>query len=387
MTISTVAFSSIKSGKEAGKELSEKILKDLQGNAPNVVILFASSEYDYEELLQALQQNCTPEILIGCSSAGEFTSSGYDTDSASAVAIFSKEMKFSAGIGKNIKADRMKVVDDLFGVLKGVNKFSYPYQSGLILADALSGHTDEIIDKLTEKTISYQFFGGGAGDNARFQKTHVFLGEKAYTDAAVILEILSKKPLGIGAKHGWKPAGEKMRVTASDGMRLISLNGIPAKEAFIEYAESISQPLDVLNPIPFFLHNIIGIETEQGYKLRVPLAFYEDGSITCASDIPNGSIISFMSIHSEAAKEAAKEAASMAIKNVKGNAPSIALFFDCVATRLRMGNQFENELEQVKNTLGDVKYAGCNTYGQIARVNGQFSGFHNCTAVVCVIPK
>ena len=27
------------------------------------------------------------------------------------------------------------------------------------------------------------------------------------------------------------------------------------------------------------------------------------------------------------------------------------------------------------------------SYGQIARADGQFSGFHNCTAVVCVLPE
>jgi len=31
-------------------------------------------------------------------------------------------------------------------------------------------------------------------------------------------------------------------------------------------------------------------------------------------------------------------------------------------------------------------FVGCNTYGQIARAEGQFGGFHNCTAVVCVLP-
>ncbi len=45
----------------------------------------------------------------------------------------------------------------------------------MLLADALSGYTDEIIDKLTERTAgTYQFFGGGAGDNANFKNTCVF---------------------------------------------------------------------------------------------------------------------------------------------------------------------------------------------------------------------
>ena len=78
----------------------------------------------------------------------------------------------------------------------------------------------------------YQIFGGGAGDDAKFSRTHVFYGIEAVSDSAVALEILSHKPLGIGVSHGWQPASPPMRVTAADGMRLISLNAAPAVEVF-----------------------------------------------------------------------------------------------------------------------------------------------------------
>jgi hypothetical protein len=51
-----------------------------------------------------------------------------------------------------------------------------------------------------------------------------------------------------------------------------------------------------------------------------------------------------------------------------------------------MGKEFDLEMDAMKEALGHAKFAGCNTYGQIARVEGQFSGFHNCTATVCVFP-
>ncbi|MES2730212.1 MAG: FIST N-terminal domain-containing protein [Bacteroidota bacterium] len=387
MTQSAVVFTAMESSQEAGNSLGNKILEVLQGKTPHVVILFASSVYEYESLLKALNQTCKPDILVGCSSAGEFTSFDFSTDSACAVAIHSTDIQFSAGLGTGIKNSRTEAVEQLFSSLRGVGRFDFPYQSGLVLADALSGHTDEVIDLLTERTGSYQFFGGGAGDDAKFEKTHVFFGEQAVTDAAILLEILSTKPVGIGVQHGWKPVGEKMRVTASDGMQLISLNGIPTVEVLSAYADASQQLFDTDNPMPFFLHNILGLEMEDGYKLRVPLSVQPDGSILFASDIPLGAIISFMTIESQAATQAAQEATNMALEKLNGSKPSVAFFFDCVATRLRMGNHFEKELAQVKKTLGDISYVGCNTYGQIARVDGQFSGFHNCTAVVCVIPE
>jgi hypothetical protein len=97
--------------------------------------------------------------------------------------------------------------------------------------------------------------------------------------------------------------------------------------------------------------------------------------------------VSIMSIEEQATGRAAAEATRSALRQLGGQRPAAALFFDCAATRLRMGQQFGGELEQVAAVLGPVPFAGCNTYGQIARAEGQFSGFHNCTAVVCIIPE
>ena len=94
-----------------------------------------------------------------------------------------------------------------------------------------------------------------------------------------------------------------------------------------------------------------------------------------------------MGVTTAQAAEAAGESAADAVRQLQGHKPEVALFFDCVATRLRMGEVFGFELDAVQEQLGGAKLAGCNTIGQIARAEGQFSGFHNCTAVVCVIPE
>ena len=48
------------------------------------------------------------------------------------------------------------------------------------MTDALAGHTDALVEELTLATGgNYRFFGGGAGDDGRFQKTHVFAGTRS----------------------------------------------------------------------------------------------------------------------------------------------------------------------------------------------------------------
>jgi hypothetical protein len=225
---------------------------------------------------------------VGCSSAGEFTGGTPSGASACAVAIRSGELAFAVGLGRGITKDRLAAVKEMVKTFRGTSDSTYRYRSALLLTDALAGYTEEFLEHLTVATAGrYQVFGGGAGDDAKFSKTHVFCGGEAVTDAAVALEILSNKALGIGVSHGWEPASQPMLVTEADGARIVSLNSAPAAELFEDYAESKGQTFDSANPLPFFLHNIIGIETPDGFKLRVPLSVQAGGAVVCAAEVPS----------------------------------------------------------------------------------------------------
>ena len=250
------------------------------------------------------------------------------------------------------------------------------------------GFADEMIHEITVLTGgTYQLFGGGAADDARFQETHLFHGTEVVADAIVLLEMLSKKPIGLGVRHGWEPSGDAMRVTESDGVRLISLNAVPAVEMFEQHAERTGQTFKRQDPMPFFLHNVIGIDSGDGHKLRVPLSLNADDSISCAAEVPAGATVNLMMASVASACDAARQASQAALDGLQGGQHAGSLLFDCAATRLRLGREFGDELKAVAETLGSENFAGCNTYGQIARAEGQFSGFHNCTAIVCAIPQ
>ena len=386
-TQSVVVYTTTEDSREAGLSLGDQIAAQLEGTPPDAVILFVSPKYDAAELVACVVDRCSAKIIIGCSSAGEFTSDTHGDGRACAIAIRSSSLQFAVGIGRGISTNRRKAAEDMVRGFRCGEEGSNEYCSALILTDALAGHADELIEELTLKTGgSHQFFGGGAGDDANFKRTQVFLGKELASDAAVALEIISEKPIGIGVRHGWSPATAPMRVTESRGAVLVSLNASPILDVFREHAETTNQKFDQADPMPFFLHNILGIETGDGYKLRVPLAVNPDGSVLCAAEIPQGAAVCIMSTDVASAKEAAANATRAALDQLNGHQPGVALFFDCVATRLRMGREFGNELEALKEVLGETQFAGCNTYGQVARTTGQFNGFHNCTAVVCVLP-
>jgi hypothetical protein len=384
-TRTAVVHTKAEDAARAGTELGERIRTELDGSSPDALILFVSPKYEAKTLLEAVQAACTPAIMVGCSSAGEFTSETAGDGFACAVGICSSTMKFAAGLGLHLSRGSKAAAQSIAAAFHGIEELPGGYSAALVLTDALAGHADELIEQLTLCTGgNHQFFGGGAGDDANFRRTQVFLGTEVVSDAAVALEILSPKPIGVGVRHGWYPASKPMRVTEADGMRLISLNSMPAAEAFHAHAHSTTQTLDPSGPIPFFLHNILGVESSEGYKLRVPLTLEADGSVICAAEIPVGASVCIMSTDPSSTKEAAANATKAALAQLNGSKAEVALFFDCVATRLRMGREFDDELSVLRDLLGATPFLGCNTYGQVARTEGQFSGFHNCTAVVCV---
>jgi hypothetical protein len=383
-----VSHTTLPSSKEAGAYLARSVREKLAGAVPDVMILFASPEYVYSDLLSALNEAGQPRILVGCSSAGEFSGCSTGNSSASVMAIRSDDIVFNAAVGTNLRQDRTAAINQVLPAFTASEHTDHPYRCALVLTDALAGYADELIHEITVHTKgTYQLFGGGAADDAKFHETHVFLGTSTFADSVLVLEMLSKRPIGLGVMHGWKPSGAPLRVTEAKGNRLISLNATPAVEIIEEHARQTGQVFMRTDPLPFFLHNVIGIDTGDGYKLRVPLALEEDGSLVCASEIPMGSTVHIMIGNAETACDAARHATQAAISGLQGAEHAGSLLFDCAATRLRLGKEFGDELKAVAETLGSENFAGCNTYGQIVRSDGQFNGFHNCTAVVLAIPK
>ncbi|MBV9710693.1 MAG: FIST C-terminal domain-containing protein [Ktedonobacteraceae bacterium] len=381
-----VVHTAITNSHQAGISLGLQIRENLL-MPPDIIILFAAPQYNHRELLQVLKQSNQTTRLVGCSSGGEFTSNVQGTGLACAVALYSDEMSFATGLGRSLSEDRARAADNLTTTFHRSSLSNYHYHTILLLADGLSGCVESTVQKLTVLTGGmYEIFGGGASDNGLFSYTPVFYDTEVVPDALVALEIHSQKPLGIGVQHGWRPASSPMRITGAKGMNLISLDNKPAIEAFRTHAKNSGQIFDERNPLLFFLHNSLGIEGT-GYRLRIPVSINSDGSLRCASEIPANSRVVFMNSTATSPIEAARNASNEALRKLYGCKPAAGLFFDCVATRITLGTSFGFELEAVQSTLGDVPFAGCNTHGQIARAQGQFSTFHNCTAVVCLIPE
>ena len=310
MTTSAVVHTDLRDSAQAGAALGRDINQALNGARADALILFASPRYELPALLRALDAECRPTVLVGSSSAGEFTSQTNGVGLACAIALVAPEMHFQATLGRNLSGDRSAAAKQLIAGFHGISNPSYAHRTALVIADALAGHSDDLVEKRSTLTGgTYKLFGGGAGGDDAFEQRVVFYGTEAVADAVVALEILSNKPIGVGVKHGWVPSGEALRVTEAEGTRVASLSAMPAVEVFEEHAERTGQTLERSNALPFFLHNVLGVDTGKEHKLRVVLAANEDGSVACATEVPEGAMVRVMGVTLDQATEAAAQSA------------------------------------------------------------------------------
>ncbi len=86
-TDSITVYTDIADSTKAGKYVADQIRAGLKNQPADAVIIFASSKYDYEELLGVIKKHAAPALIVGCSSAGEFTNQQQGEGSVSAIAL------------------------------------------------------------------------------------------------------------------------------------------------------------------------------------------------------------------------------------------------------------------------------------------------------------
>ncbi len=382
--------------REAVMQAKEK----LEGGRIDLSIVYSSSKHDHREVVDAVREATGNAPLIGASSAGEFTEEKVESGSVAVGLLSSDEIKVFTAIAEGvtedpeaaIKAIAAKLPDEVAG---------YPYLTAIVLIDGLSGVGEEVTllaSYLLDPEM--RIVGGMAGDDFRMEETFVFCDERVATDALGICLFASKMPLFTGVKHGHIPLSRTLKVTRAQGNVLYEINDMPAwdvwKEETAEAARKmgvdVEKLVDPAEIAQFFTNYILGLATEKEgqYKIRWPVSINKDGSLSFTCGITEGSVFRIMDgSDQEKQINAAEEAAVLAKESAKNAGYSEfagILVFDCAVRQLMLGGRFSEAVDCFKKVLPGVPFLGWETYGEIRLEPGQFSGFHNTTSVVLLLP-
>ncbi|MCP4538668.1 MAG: hypothetical protein GY832_16155 [Chloroflexi bacterium] len=87
---------SFKAGQEAASQALQK-----QSEKPQVLIVFGAMHFDHRRLLAGVTSVTGDIPMVGGTTAGEISTSGFSTQSVVIMALGSNELDFMTGIGKN----------------------------------------------------------------------------------------------------------------------------------------------------------------------------------------------------------------------------------------------------------------------------------------------
>src|SRR5690606_27093957 len=131
---------------------------------------------------------------------------------------------------------------------------------GMVFHDGMSGLEEAVMDRLGDLT-NVPFVGGSAGDDARFETTHVFLDGEARTGASLLLLLTPPGPYRILKTQSFEVLEPTLHVTVADEAHrtVKSFNGKPAAVA---YAEAIGVPVAEL--ADHFMEHPVGLVMADG---------------------------------------------------------------------------------------------------------------------------
>jgi hypothetical protein len=368
-------------------------LLGLERNRPSFGFVFASPDRNLAEVLEYVRQKAGTDDVIGCSTAGEITERGLTHGGLAVMLVWSEDFTAATAFSEGIKSNTDYAAGELSAGVTPARKIAQAknqrHSTTILLTDGLSGAAEKLVHRLCEKRQpGLQVVGGAAGDEGRFQTTVVGGDERASTDAAAALHVYSKTPWGVGVNHGLRSTTKPMKVTRALDNRVFELDGRPAFEAYVKHAAERGIKLTRENGPTYMIENELGIQFfDKIARARAPLSVDEQGTLTCAAEVPAGSLVTILDGEPKSMIAAAKGAADEAKFHLGNRETAGVLLFDCVCRGMILKSEFHREIDAVRSVFGDVPVAGFLTYGEIARYSGKLDGWHNATAVVVAIPK
>jgi hypothetical protein len=226
--------------------------------------------------------------------------------------------------------------------------------------------------------------GGLAGDGTSFEQTSVGLDEAPASNRIAAIGLYGRHlEVGYGSSGGWVPFGPERRVTRANDNVLHELDGQSALTLYRKYLGEAAAGLPASA-----LRFPLWIQPEDGgvSVVRTPHRIDdENGSIEFAGDIPERARVRFLRASYDELIDGAGRAAEQATKEMAD--PELTICVSCVARRIVLGQRTEEELERVREIVGErTALCGFYSYGELAPINGDPScRFHNQTMTITTL--
>ncbi len=329
------------------------------------VIFFCSSRYNLNRLGEELAQRFTCP-LIGCTTAGEISSLGYQEGGIVGVSLSSSEVRIHrhtiSPLSEFSMSKAQAIASSVRANLSLITEFKKQNLLGFMLIDGLSMLEDSTIASLYNCFQGVSIVGGSSGDDQDFKKTYIYDNGCFISNAAVFTIFETTLPfLTFNTQH-FQPTDMKVVITGADPKRRIitEINGEPAG---VEYARIIGKREDQLTS-SLFSENPLLLRIGGQWHVRSISKINPDGTLTMFSAIEEGLVLT-IGKGLDIIKNFIDQVRRLEEKIPKNN---IFILCDCIWRKLEC--ESFGKLPEMNDLFKELNIVGFSTYGE------QFNSIH-----------
>lgn len=347
-----------------------------------LIIVFGSRELlGHAGWFQSLRKKFLKSDIVSLSTSGNIMGSEVSDDSLVASLLYFGKTKVKTTMTNISSLESSREAGRILGSLLQDSKL----QHVMVFSEGIKVNGSELVSGINE-VIQVPVTGGLAGDGALFEKTLVGLNSLPESGNIVGIGFYGENlKVGYGHFGGWDPFGPERRVTKSDHNILHELDNKSALELYKTYLGDKAKELPgsaLLFPLG------MRVKPNDPILTRTILTINPDGGMVFAGDLPEGSTVQLMKANFEKLIDASATAAEQTL-SVVGADSEFALLISCVGRKLVLGQRIEEEVDAVREVLGDFpKMSGFYSYGEISTVLQTPScELHNQTMTITVMKE
>ncbi|MDD5717347.1 MAG: FIST N-terminal domain-containing protein [Sulfuricurvum sp.] len=350
------------------------------GERDLVLVFFDHPACQNAEWFETLKTMYPNAVIAGASSSGSILDTVISDEDVVVTAITFERSKVQC-ISKKI-AD----YDDVnqLGAALGEALLGESLKHVLILSDGLAVNGSDLargFSRVLPEGITIT--GGLAGDGTRFTASYVMAQGAAQSGMVAAIgfygESLQAKS---GCYAGWDEFGSERVITRSEANVLYEIDNQPALELYKSYLGEFSADLPG-SGLRFPMN--VRKNTESSPVIRTLLSVDEtEQSLTFAGDMPQGYLCRLMKTDMDLLIEHAGLAAEAS--RLDQGEEFLVIAVSCVGRRLVLGQLCEEELEIIRETLGEkAVITGFYSYGELSEKGESRCTLHNQTMTLVSI--
>ena len=382
VSITTIELDSYNAGRELGEGLAE-----LQ---PDVVILFSSIHYDFQEQYEGLCDGLgTREVTVFGGTGDGF----FETDSGAAIGVAALgingegAMRSHCHVEPGVSADSRAAGKRCAEALAAAAGDDAP-RLALVMFDYLESSDNYVVEGINE-VLGCPVFGGAASDDRKLERSFVLHNGQATKDAVGMLGLSGEFSFAVEVENGTLPVSEAGIVEAATGNTLERISG---RNAMDFVAERLGRSADSFTDYDIGLISVqCSPNADMGdSQFRSVAKWHRDtGALDTFGPVEVGQHVRVAMPTSDDLIHGV-EAVLERHERRAGFEPVAGLGVSCAGRKWLLGDRFDEEIQTIRKQRRALPVIGFPSLGEIAprrREDGSYSAnlFHNVSFVFALL--